>query len=890
MSSTMSSAPSFMIYRATSMNGESYDPTASIQFYPPKDSDELFDALRAAYPQSKTHADRMRDAVIDFLLKERNTEQLQSTMASTPSTWSQPSATCSSSTLSSPDLIDLATPVSSTSPLPAMSRQQSKSSTGQSGMEQMTGVFSLSNNSQLKTRTRRKMTETEKAEYRKRRIVKACDKCSKRKRKCQHNQEKMETLASSGKVTKRKSSSNQGASFRQIQHGSAPTFVTNELDPLMSSFLTDDALSLLEVNAEQASTMDSNLDLVDFDINPQNTQNGAWPWSETEDWTLMDEYPWPSPARSEPLFGDQSPRDLEQKRNLQGQGQISGSTDFASMTPQSSSQALQSRRFPSPGLEAYFTVPGNSMLDNESPMTAAGFDLNASTGALLPGRSRRHLGGFDRSAFLGEAQSGVSAQNINTSNVLQSQSLGLEAIARDSTSAGPSRGPREPSASNTMARQGAFTNTQVVAASGQVSAGGSTRGPQDQYGFVISESDARVPGLASVTFHNEEGDMGSAQGHRDGNQATGKGKQVTQSYKRPSSATQAYTIGWICPLLVEECAATIIQAEAENSFRTRSFGQTAVLQNAVSAPLTYRASGENTLAERVRSADMRSRKIAPVPIAVGSRLAVNAKRPMTAPSQGQSTVAASASHSGVRSGVVPSPQPFVPREITGSRPESHMRAGRAQAGLPSASYSAHGGADGNGNITIERPSLQGQLQSARATGVTNAPGVLRHSNLTNHDRVMQGSSSQVQVLGSELVSLPARPRRPREICSSGRNAGSKFALVVTAASGIALADPGANALAGMTRRQLPLEGLSSEEVEALARSLTKALIKDVADKWRRRVDVATAERDGQLTTAGTCTSASAPHTIQSQVLGSYRGDNLNAMRGQQMDRLIQECA
>lgn len=41
------------------------------------------------------------------------------------------------------------------------------------------------------------MTESEKAEYRKRRIVKACDKCAKRKRKCPHNQAEMESLPSS---------------------------------------------------------------------------------------------------------------------------------------------------------------------------------------------------------------------------------------------------------------------------------------------------------------------------------------------------------------------------------------------------------------------------------------------------------------------------------------------------------------------------------------------------------------------------------------------------------------------------------------------------------------------------------------------------------------------
>ena len=71
-------------------------------------------------------------------------------------------------------------------------------------LDQMTGVFSLATTSQPKQRIRRKMTDAEKIEYRKRRIVKACDKCAQRKRKCHHNQPEMETVgASAGKHSQR---------------------------------------------------------------------------------------------------------------------------------------------------------------------------------------------------------------------------------------------------------------------------------------------------------------------------------------------------------------------------------------------------------------------------------------------------------------------------------------------------------------------------------------------------------------------------------------------------------------------------------------------------------------------------------------------------------------
>jgi hypothetical protein len=163
----------------------------------------------------------MRNAVIEFLKQELTEEQNQ--MAATPvipmeadlsfdvsteSPW-WPSMDSTTSTLSSPDLFNLATPASmSSSQAPTMSRQNSSSqpSTSQKakpGLEDMTGVFSLSSTSQPKTRVRRKMTESEKLDYRKRRIVKACDSCSKRKRKCSHNQPEMEKVRSS-KITKTK--------------------------------------------------------------------------------------------------------------------------------------------------------------------------------------------------------------------------------------------------------------------------------------------------------------------------------------------------------------------------------------------------------------------------------------------------------------------------------------------------------------------------------------------------------------------------------------------------------------------------------------------------------------------------------------------------------------
>ncbi|KAK5142372.1 hypothetical protein LTR04_002253, partial [Oleoguttula sp. CCFEE 6159] len=70
----MASAQTFRVFRLPSLTGDSYDPTAPLQFDPPKGSDELFFALMIAYPQGPTHSERMRAAVIDFLMNEKTAD------------------------------------------------------------------------------------------------------------------------------------------------------------------------------------------------------------------------------------------------------------------------------------------------------------------------------------------------------------------------------------------------------------------------------------------------------------------------------------------------------------------------------------------------------------------------------------------------------------------------------------------------------------------------------------------------------------------------------------------------------------------------------------------------------------------------------------------------
>ncbi|GAB7341329.1 hypothetical protein MBLNU457_7596t2 [Dothideomycetes sp. NU457] len=188
----------YVIYRDTAV-GEPFDPSSPLQFFPAKDSDELFFALKAAYPSVSTHSERMRNAVIEFLLAEGNSQQVipesplfmsgpnstfDSNNNSPQSLWQDSS---SASSTYSPQLSDNDSPsISGPSPSSAQQSSQVPSMTTPPAIDQMTSVFSLSTHVQPKSRTKRKMTEDEKVTYRRRRQTGACAKCKLQKRKCVH--------------------------------------------------------------------------------------------------------------------------------------------------------------------------------------------------------------------------------------------------------------------------------------------------------------------------------------------------------------------------------------------------------------------------------------------------------------------------------------------------------------------------------------------------------------------------------------------------------------------------------------------------------------------------------------------------------------------------------
>ena len=179
--------PNYIIYRDI-QPGQPFYAEAPLLFFPEKDSDELFDILRAKYPFLKTHSQRVGQAVMDFYMEEHRTDITNGQQMSMPqmdqsseaitspcptiltsgdssdiSPWSSPNAL--SLTMSSFDSSPRTQPLTRQTSVATSRYAPSESSPP--GMEQMTGVFSLSNAQQPKQRTRRKMTEGQKVDYRK---------------------------------------------------------------------------------------------------------------------------------------------------------------------------------------------------------------------------------------------------------------------------------------------------------------------------------------------------------------------------------------------------------------------------------------------------------------------------------------------------------------------------------------------------------------------------------------------------------------------------------------------------------------------------------------------------------------------------------------------------
>lgn len=147
----------------------SLDPTKGISFEPELGSDALFFALREAFPGGLRHRDRVRSALVEFLVKEQVEEREAWVMGSSV----LPSAfrTCENLGMGDDDK--------------TCGVVQGEEVEGRD----VEGFRLLSDSStgvERRRKWRRTMTKEEKREYRKRREKGACADCKRKKRKCCH--------------------------------------------------------------------------------------------------------------------------------------------------------------------------------------------------------------------------------------------------------------------------------------------------------------------------------------------------------------------------------------------------------------------------------------------------------------------------------------------------------------------------------------------------------------------------------------------------------------------------------------------------------------------------------------------------------------------------------
>jgi hypothetical protein len=166
--------------------GDEGNPLSSLHFEPAWDSDELYDALRIAYPRINSHKDRFLRAVIEFYNAELGRARiLGSRGLDTPPTsppdsvkddgFSQARERSSSSEDSESSGLYSVDNING-----ANSLKRARSSVD--GIESMQATFSIVPGG-IKTRTKRPMTDEERKQYRHTKRVGACEPCRKRKRK-----------------------------------------------------------------------------------------------------------------------------------------------------------------------------------------------------------------------------------------------------------------------------------------------------------------------------------------------------------------------------------------------------------------------------------------------------------------------------------------------------------------------------------------------------------------------------------------------------------------------------------------------------------------------------------------------------------------------------------
>lgn len=169
--------------------------TYDLVFDPPKGSDELSDALRAAYPHEKTLKQRRRQAIIEFYLREKEEDDQRSNSISSAKTQAMTSPSSSNScqsqqpfafnsdSLSSQDDTGRGQLTLELETLPTKRKKTAHTTYGQETEASGFRTFRLTNKNKAQTKSKKPKTQQELDAYRIRKQSGACDYHRNRKRK-----------------------------------------------------------------------------------------------------------------------------------------------------------------------------------------------------------------------------------------------------------------------------------------------------------------------------------------------------------------------------------------------------------------------------------------------------------------------------------------------------------------------------------------------------------------------------------------------------------------------------------------------------------------------------------------------------------------------------------
>jgi hypothetical protein len=193
------------------------NPAMGLDFFPPKGSDELFEALKEYYPHHKNLQARMQAAVIDFYL-EQSTVDSDLMLPQSPDYLASPNSTSFASSMSTP----------MTQPLQMQPASPGVASSSAPKQEDLMTVWTLPSNPEAKIHKRRTMTDAEKVAYKAKRVEGACAECKRRRRKCVHSSSAASSDSSQTserrkvKQTKRASTQTENAARAAAESASMP--------------------------------------------------------------------------------------------------------------------------------------------------------------------------------------------------------------------------------------------------------------------------------------------------------------------------------------------------------------------------------------------------------------------------------------------------------------------------------------------------------------------------------------------------------------------------------------------------------------------------------------------------------------------------------------------